>query len=183
MNEPQPSSVSKLNPPKASVEGSKDPSETSPRLFLLALGIILVLVEAVMYHFFKLPPPPTIITPPPIRIPTSTPIPTLINIPTMVPTNTEILPNCILWSSLTSADVGNSRCIYGRIVKIYSTDVYRQIIRFSVNAGTFLIWDRNVSKEVSVNQCIAAEGYIHQDASELYMEISGTTIIDYPRCP
>jgi hypothetical protein len=97
-------------------------------------------------------------------------------------TPTTELPNCTLWSSLSKADVGEKRCVYGSVVKVYGTDVYRQIIRFSVEAGTFLIWGEKDFYGVSVGDCIAAIGEIHQNPSSLYMDIAGAEFIDFPNC-
>ena len=187
MSESQPTSVTQPNPPKTTSEKSKDQGDRLPKLFFIVLGIILVLVDVVMFGFFYKPAqPPQTYTFIPTIGPTNTLIPSPSNKSTTIPriynTPTDILSRCILWSSLTKYDVGSSRCVYGRVVKTYGTDQYQQIIRFSNSGGTFLIWDHNASHKVSLGDCIAAEGLIHQDPSELYMNISGTTFYQYTKC-
>jgi hypothetical protein len=168
--------------PKQTARDSIVPSNTLPRLFLWLLGAILMTTEVVLFAFFDKPVNHPASTQIPRKIPTSMPATlTPTDIPTKTSTSTPV--NCILWSSLTRHDAGKSRCIFGRITKIYATDQYIEIIRFSAQAGTFLIWDREKYIELSVGQCISAKGIIHQDASELYMEISGTKIHDYSGCP
>jgi len=52
MSESQPTTVPQPNPPTATSEKSNHPVDRLPRLFLVALGIILVLTVAIMFGFF-----------------------------------------------------------------------------------------------------------------------------------
>jgi hypothetical protein len=118
----------------------------------------------------------------PTREPTATLTVTAVEYAQSTPTSTP--QDCILWSALTRSDVGTTKCVYGRIVKIYHNDVYFEIIRFSEDAGTFLIWDRKAYfPGIATDMCVKAVGTIQEDASELYMEIAGSTMDPYTGCP
>ncbi len=161
---------------------SVDPARTSPLAFLITLGLIMAITEAVLFMFFHKPVVGPADPAPTIQVPTNTEaVPTPIILPTTTPSATS--SNCILWSSLTRNDVGNTVCVFGRIVDIYNAGEYKQIIRFSREAGTFLIWDRESYVNLSVWQCIKATGIVHQDASELFMYVSETEFEQYSDCP
>ncbi len=181
MSQNQPSSAAQPPPLLQSGGRSAKPPNTSPVSFLVALGVIMLITEVVMFGFVHAPTIQQTITPSLTKSSTYTFIPS----PTTYPTEPLIASsvNCIPWSSLTNKDVDNSICVYGRIIKIYSAGQYLQIIRFSLDAGTFLIWDREETVDLSVGQCITAEGIVHQDASELFMEIKGTEFNEYAGCP
>ena len=118
----------------------------------------------------------------PIPYPTSTPIPIQFS---PIPTITTIFDsmNCISWENLTKEDVGFTRCVYGRIKKIYSSGDYLQIIRFSENAGTFLVWDKTFYfKGISIGDCVAFNGTIKKDATSLFMDIASTNKYEYSGC-
>jgi hypothetical protein len=92
--------------------------------------------------------------------------------------------SCIPWTSLRNSDIGYRRCVYGIIVKIYSSGDYPQIIRFSAEAGTFLIWGENwYFTDIETGMCVAAVGTIESDASELFMDIATSELYDFsPGC-
>jgi uncharacterized Zn finger protein (UPF0148 family) len=94
-------------------------------------------------------------------------------------------PNCIYWTQLTSADVYKTRCVYGRIVKIYSAGNYIQVIRFSDKAGTFMIADYNYYFEsVQVGQCVAVIGIVGKNESGYLMSVKNTELyLNYRGCP
>ncbi len=110
--------------------------------------------------------------------------PTRTAYPTSPPTPSVTVQPCTLWSDLTPADVGSVKCVYGTIVKIYHTEMMFEIIRFSERAGTFLVWDKKAYFEgIDKGMCVKVEGLIYKDASELYMEIAGSTWGPYTGCP
>jgi hypothetical protein len=188
IHKPQSPPVSKSYPIFSTSGNLKQPPSTSAPIgwiFTIVSLIVIIFILLVVFISRNSLTNDQTRTPTLTRRSTNTQIPSLTYVPTTVPshTPTSILSNCKFWSSLTNSDVGNSLCVYGRVVKIYSTDQYRQIIRFSNNAGTFLIWDQNDFYGVSVDNCLAAIGIIHQNASSLYMYISGTTFYEYSGCP
>jgi hypothetical protein len=163
--------------------GSVDPARTSPLAFFITLGLIMAITEAVLFMFFHKravsPADPAPATQVPTNIKT-------VSTPILLPTTTipsATFSNCIPWSALTRNDVGDSVCVFGRIVDIYSAGEYKEIIRFSREAGTFLIWDRESYVNLEVWQCIKATGIVHQDASELFMYVSETEFEQYSDCP
>jgi serine/threonine protein kinase len=177
--------VMKPPPQNLMEEGSRRTKNSSNgKTWLFAIGGFFIFVFILFLGVGKmnglLTPPPTL-----TYRPSKTPLPSLTRLPltVLMVTPTSTLSHCRLWSSFNDSDVGKQRCVYGRIVKIYQTEQYVQIIRFSINAGTFLIWDRNDFVDVSINDCIAAEGIILKDASSLYMDIVGTTFYDFSGCP
>jgi hypothetical protein len=149
-------------------------------------GIVLLILVIVSVLWIELLPKThlgfSISTLIPTRTSTSFPSTPMKESPQITPAST--LQECILWSDLTRSDVGVVKCVYGRIIKIYHNDIYFEIIRFSADAGTFLIWDRAVSfPGISTDMCVKVVGLIHQDASELYMEIAGSKLDSYSGCP
>ena len=92
-------------------------------------------------------------------------------------------PTCLRWDRVTDANIGPSRCAYGEVVKFYSTEQYAQIVRFSDEAGTFLLRGRDYYFEgLKRGDCVAATGDIARDGNYLYMEISGTDLYRYSSC-
>jgi hypothetical protein len=167
--------------PRASTN-SVDPAGTSPLLFYITLGLIMAVTEAVLFMFIHKPDIVQAVPAHPTQVSTNTKaVSTPVLIPTIPPAATQ--NHCILWSLLTRNDVGDTVCVFGRIVDIYSAGQYKEIIRFSRDAGTFLIWDSESYVNLTVWQCITATGIVHQDASELYMDIEGTIFAEYKDCP
>jgi hypothetical protein len=167
--------------PRASTS-SVDSARMSPIAFFITLGLIMVITETVLFMFFHKPAPGQAKPAPSTQVPTNTKaVSTPVLIPTIPPA--AIQNRCIPWSSLTRNDAGDTVCVFGRIVDIYSAGQYKEIIRFSREAGTFLIWDRESYVNLSVWQCIKATGIVHQDASELFMYVSETEFEQYSDCP
>lgn len=119
------------------------------------------------------------------------------SIPTILPTSnfpepspTAIGISCVPWSTLTSSDVGYRRCVFGRIVKIYSAgDLATQILRFSNDTGTFMIVAQGRGNPgysgIQVGQCYAAVGYVvvWYDGTTLNMVEDYTKLYNYSGCP
>jgi hypothetical protein len=189
---PQPKSANEQRPPPISQQPKSDlMDERSHRSNKKIVGAIIgigaifgvIIICALLSQGSNSYRPTSTSFPTPTHVITIALLPTAtyISSPIVLPTST--VWNCTLWSDLTNSDVGFSRCVYGRVVKVYSTDQYRQIIRFSNDAGTFLIWDQNDFFGVIVGDCLAAEGTVHQNASSLFMYISGTTFKRVDGCP
>jgi hypothetical protein len=182
VNQPDISFPSQPPPLPQANTSSVDQSRISPLAFFIALGVIMAITEAVLFLFFQSPTIHPTVPFTPTEVPTNTQI---ISIPVLIPTTppTATYNNCILWSSLTRKDVGETICVFGRIVNIYSTGPYKEIIRFSQEAGTFLIWDRETTVDMSIGDCVTATGIVQQDPSELFMDIQGTQFSEYTGCP
>jgi hypothetical protein len=182
LNQPGISYSSQPPPLPQANTGSADQSRISPLAFYIALGVIMAITEAVLFLFIHKPAIHPAVPFIPTEISTNTQI---ISIPILVPTMPPIATqnDCIIWSSLTRKDVGDTSCVFGRIVTIYATGPYKEIIRFSKEAGTFLIWDRETTVNLSVGDCVTATGIVQQDPSELFMDIRGTQFGEYSGCP
>jgi hypothetical protein len=102
----------------------------------------------------------------------------------MSKTQTAEADVCILWSDVTDAHIGSEICVYGRVVKLAETGVYAQIVRFSDEAGTFLLKSRWYTYlGLARGHCVAAVGYISRDGNYLAMEIGATELYEYDDCP
>jgi hypothetical protein len=92
-------------------------------------------------------------------------------------------PSCIRWDKVDDRLIGSTACVYGDVIKIYETDVYAFILRFSDEAGTFLIRSRNMYyAEVKKGACVATLGLVHRDGNYLYMQVEETELYDYSDC-
>jgi hypothetical protein len=175
-----PSSISQTDNSRSQFRKNKNTSNFVPlvivvSVILFAVGILFILVDTSSNNQY-VPPTPTLKSEV-ILYPTALPTDTISNTPT------STLLNCILWSNLNNSDVNLSECVYGRVVKIYSTDQLAQIIRFSNEAGTFLIWSQyKYFPDVHINDCVAAVGYINQNVSEMYMDIENIDLYEYAGC-
>ena len=166
--------------------GVNSPQKRRKNLVYIYIGVVLIILVLVTVLWIELLPKThlglSISTPSLTRTSASSPPIPIEESPQKTPVSPSL--DCVLWSDLTRSDVGMVKCVYGRIVKIYHTDIYFEIIRFSADAGTFLIWDRTVSfPGISTDMCVKVVGLIHQDASELYMEIAGSKLDSYSGCP
>lgn len=93
-------------------------------------------------------------------------------------------PECIEWLQVTDSHIGKRICVYGKIVKINTTDVYIQIIRFSEHAGTFLVRGRDYLFDgIARGDCVAVVGRVAKYGSYLYMNTDhGTELYSYKYC-
>jgi hypothetical protein len=101
---------------------------------------------------------------------------------TPVPQNSSQI-NCIRWDRVSDIYKGQQICVYGEIVKSYSTDVYSQLIRFSDHAGTFLLRGEYYYFEGIVRgDCVATIGVVQRDGGYLYMDIGYADLYKYDDC-
>ena len=92
-------------------------------------------------------------------------------------------PSCVRWDKVDDRLIGLTACVYGDVIKIYDTDVYAFILRFSDEAGTFLIRSRNMYYEgVKKGACVAALGPVHRDGNYPYMQVEETELYNYSDC-
>jgi hypothetical protein len=94
--------------------------------------------------------------------------------------------NCVHWASVSNNDVGHTRCVFGEIVKLYSSGNDVQIIRFSIEAGTFMVKSEYYYfPNISVGDCVSLEGVVQRDASSLFMDINENSTISvvHDGCP
>lgn len=120
--------------------------------------------------------PPTAV---PTRSATSRSSATRTPVPTSQPS-----PTCIAWDRVSDSHIGRTLCVYGRIVKQYETEQYAHIVRFSEEAGTFLLRGRyNYYIGLERSQCVAAISTVYRDGNYLYMEIANTELYEYTGCP
>jgi hypothetical protein len=98
-------------------------------------------------------------------------------------TQTAISGICIRWDEVKDRHIGHRICVYGVIVKLQETSNYAQIVRFSEEAGTFLIKSRWFTY-VGINRgdCVKAEGTIIRDGNYLSMEIREASMYQYDGC-
>lgn len=90
---------------------------------------------------------------------------------------------CIRWDKVRDRHIGHRICVYGVIVKLQETSNYAQIVRFSDEAGTFLIksrWFTYVG--IKRGDCVKAEGTIRRDGNYLSMEIWEAAMYQYDGC-
>jgi hypothetical protein len=117
----------------------------------------------------------------------ATPIQTNTIKPLFNPTNTKTIDNrfigCTDWRLIGDTDRNINKCVTGYIVNIYKTVPYVQIIRFSIQPGTFLIKSREYYfPNLQIGECIAGFGYVYRDASTFYMEIQNLKMYSYNGC-
>lgn len=93
-------------------------------------------------------------------------------------------PYCIRWDRVTDIDIDKKMCVFGIVIRNFSTDDYSQIIRFSNQADTFILQGRNYYYEnISQSACIAAIGVLQKrSAGYYYMDIRTTEIYNYNSC-
>ena len=131
------------------------------------------------------PPPPT---PTEIPSPTATikPTPTINRTATARSraTQTAEANPCIRWDEVDdSYFAANPICVYGRIVKLQESERYPQIVRFSNEAGTFLLWSEWFTYlGLEPGMCVAAVGYLTRDGNLFGMEIGVTKLYEYSGC-
>ena len=78
--------------------------------------------------------------------------------------------SCYSWDQVTDRLIGSLVCVYGTVVKLYDTDNYAQIIRFSEDAGTFLIRGTHYYfEEVRRGDCVMVQGVVRRDGNYLLM--------------
>lgn len=90
---------------------------------------------------------------------------------------------CIRWDKVRDRHIGHRICVYGVIVKLQETSNYAQIVRFSDEAGTFLIksrWFTYVG--IKRGDCVKAEGTIIRDGNYLSMRIWEAAMFQYNGC-
>lgn len=90
---------------------------------------------------------------------------------------------CIRWDEVSDRHIGHRVCVYGVIVKLQETGTYAQIVRFSDEAGTFLIksrWFTYVG--IKRGDCVNAVGTIQRDGNYLSMEIWEAALYQYGGC-
>jgi hypothetical protein len=77
---------------------------------------------------------------------------------------------------VTDAQVGSIECVYGTVVKIQSTSTYVQIIRFSNEAGTFLVRGRiYYFQDLHRGDCVRVDGLVQRDGGYLLIETDQDT--------
>jgi hypothetical protein len=96
---------------------------------------------------------------------------------------------------VTNSDVGNYRCVYGRIVEIQGTGQNGQKILFSNEIRTFSLWSTEYYfSDLTVDECVATVGKIYLSKtgstdyqvwknSFTYMEIGEIKLYEYTGCP
>lgn len=132
-------------------------------------------------------------TPPPP--PTSTPSPTSTKIPSptvdrvaearaISMTQTAEADICIRWDQVNESHFGPTKiCVYGRIVKLQESERYAQIVRFSDEAGTFMLWSEWFTYlGLDRGKCVAAVGYLTREGNFIGMGIGFTEMYDYDGC-
>jgi hypothetical protein len=112
--------------------------------------------------------------------------------PRLRPTSTPRLSSaflggsdCISWRAVNSAMKGRRACVFGVVSRVYSTEQYGQIIRFSSSVGDFLLRGEYYYFEgVEPGLCIATNGTVLQAGGYLYMNIdaSDTELFKYSGC-
>jgi hypothetical protein len=98
-------------------------------------------------------------------------------------TQTAVAGICIRWDEVQDRHIGHRICVYGIIVKLQETGTYAQIVRFSDEAGTFLIksrWFTYVG--IKRGDCVKAEGTIMRDGNYLSMAIWEAALYQYDGC-
>lgn len=80
--------------------------------------------------------------------------------PSLTPT-----PACLLWSEVTLDHVGQTLCVYGVILRRYSTDNLPYVVIFSEESGTFIFIDRTTTyTEFRPGMCVTATGTVEDRA-------------------
>lgn len=131
------------------------------------------------------PPPPTSTI---IPSPTSTkiPSPTIDHVAearAISMTQTAEADICIRWDQINDSHIGTELCVYGRVVKLQESDVYAQIVRFSDEAGTFLLWSEWFTfLGLTRGDCVAAVGYLTREGGLIGMGIGFAELYEYDGC-
>ncbi len=74
-------------------------------------------------------------------------------------------PACRLWSEVTLEHVGQTLCVYGVIVRRYSTDDLPYVVIFSEEPGTFIFIDRTTRYTLfRPGMCVQATGVVEDRA-------------------
>ena len=132
-------------------------------------------------------------TPSPSRTPTlkptatKTPTPTLNRAATAYAkskTQTAEANSCTPWDQINDSMMGlRGICVYGRIVKLQESERYAQIVRFSNEAGTFMLWSEWFTYlGLDRGMCVAAVGFLTRQGNMIGMEIGITQLYEYDGC-
>lgn len=132
-------------------------------------------------------------TPPPTSTPTPKPTATKIPTPTVnraatssarSKTQTAEANACIPWDRIDDSMMGlQGICVYGRITKLQETERYPQIVRFSNEAGTFMLWSEWFTYlGLQPGMCVAAVGFLNRQGGMIGMEIGITQLYEYDGC-
>ena len=132
-------------------------------------------------------------TPPPTHTPTPSPTATKRPTPTVnraattsarSKTQTAEANDCIRWDKVDDSMMGQfGICVYGRIVKLQESERYPQIVRFSNEAGKFLLWSEWFTYlGLEPGMCVAAVGFLTRDGNLFGMEIGVTQLYEYDGC-
>lgn len=130
------------------------------------------------------PPPTSTRTPSPTL--TMTPSPTkdpIAEARSVSMTQTTEADVCYRWDQVDDSYMGTRICVYGKIVKLQETGSYAQIVRFSDEAGTFMLWSKWFTYlGLERGRCVAAFGVLTRDGGLFGMEIGMTDLYDYEGC-
>lgn len=98
--------------------------------------------------------------------------------PTLTPDPKDI---CLRWDQVNDAHVESRNCVYGTIVKYCDSPPYKQIIRFSDEAGTFLLRAKyKYVNGIQRGECIHVKGMIIKTAGYLCIDLDDpTTEVSY----
>jgi hypothetical protein len=162
--------------------------EQVKHLFFVAIAVIFILVMLIIVFIFGIFILPSlnsgpIIQPSPTIQVRSTITPTIKPTKKVIPTNTSIVSNCHLWSTITLADVGNNICVYGSIYNI-AWDQMAYYISFSNKPNSFYILSYDYYfPDVEKNSCIMTTGKIQRlDNSPVLVIKNNTEIYKIKNC-
>ncbi len=80
---------------------------------------------------------------------------------------------CVLWTSVSIDDAGQTICVYGLVQDSYAADSKRYFLRFSDEKNSFrMVLMNGIKMESSAGECVYQTGEIKEFSGVLYMEFS-----------
>ena len=152
---------------------------------LEALAKTGVAQTAAAYSPTPPPPPTSTVTPKPTS--TKIPSPTIDRVAearAIAQTQTAEADVCIRWDQVDESLLELKEiCVYGRITKLQDSERYAQIVRFSNEAGTFMLWSEWFTYlGLDPGKCVAAVGFLSKEGGFIGMGIGSTELYEYDGC-
>jgi predicted RNA-binding Zn-ribbon protein involved in translation (DUF1610 family) len=80
---------------------------------------------------------------------------------------------CVLWTTISMEDVGQSLCVFGLVHDSYTADSKRYFLRFNKEKNSFrMVLMNGIKMESAAGECVFETGEIKAYKEVLYMEFS-----------
>jgi len=97
--------------------------------------------------------------------------------------NSRIYPyppadGCVLWTTVSMADIGKTMCVYGLVSESYTADSNRYFLRFNDEKNSFrMVLMKGLKMESAAGECVYQTDEIKEYKEVLYMEMTSLPMI------